>query len=100
MLETTKSDICIIINKESEKRLRHEKVIDYCIFSYFDWYFCTPLLLHDLCDQTIKKDEPVSALAQVTLNSEDYYKAIIQGKDNEIELLKKQVAFMEKLLDK
>ena len=43
---------------------------------------------------------PVAVVAPVTSNSEDYYKAIIQGKDNEIELLKRQVAFMEKLLDK
>ena len=59
-----------------------------------------PLLLQDLCDQITKKNEPVSVAAPVVTNSEDYYKAIIQGKDNEIELLKKQVAFMEKLLDK
>lgn len=60
-----------------------------------------PLLLADLCDQFVKKTEPVTVAAPVVIpNSEDYYKAIIQGKDNEIELLKKQVAFMEKMLDK
>lgn len=59
-----------------------------------------PLLLHDLCDQIIKKKDPVTVVTTVTSNSEDYFKAIIQGKDNEIQLLKKQVAFMEKLLDK
>lgn len=59
-----------------------------------------PLLLHDLCDQIIKKSEAISVVAPVALTSEDYYKAIIQGKDNEIVRLEKQVAFMEKMLDK
>ena len=59
-----------------------------------------PLLLQDLCDQFTKKNEPILIVAPVATNSDDYFKAIIQGKDNEIELLKKQVAFMEKLLDK
>ena len=59
-----------------------------------------PLLLQDLCDQFTKKNEPVLIVAPVATISDDYFKAIIQGKDNEIELLKKQVAFMEKLLDK
>ena len=59
-----------------------------------------PLVVQDLCDQFTKKNEPVLIVAPVVTNSDDYFKAIIQGKDNEIELLKKQVAFMEKLLDK
>ena len=59
-----------------------------------------PLLLQDLCDQFTKKNEPILIVAPVATNSDDYFKAIIQGKDNEIELLKRQVAFMEKLLDK
>ncbi len=59
-----------------------------------------PLLLQDLCDQFVKKNEPVLVAAPVVNNSEDYFKAIIQGKDNEIARLEKQVAFMEKLLDK
>ena len=59
-----------------------------------------PLLLQDLCDQFTKKNEPVLIVASVANNSEDYYKAIIQGRDNEIVRLEKQVAFMEKMLDK
>jgi hypothetical protein len=59
-----------------------------------------PLLLSDLCDNQIHGNSLPPVVAQVTTNSEDYFKAIIQGKDNEIELLKKQVAFMEKMLDK
>ena len=59
-----------------------------------------PLLLQDLCDQFTKKNEPVLIVAPVATNSDDYFKAIIQGKDNEIARLEKQVAFMEKMLDK
>ena len=59
-----------------------------------------PLLLHDLCDQIVKIKEPVTVSAPVVNSSDAYYKAIIQGKDNEIARLEKQVAFMEKLLDK
>lgn len=58
-----------------------------------------PLLLHDLCFE-LKQNEPVSIFTSASLHSENTYKAIIQGKDNEIELLKNQVAFMEKMLVK
>ena len=59
-----------------------------------------PLLLSDLCEKADLKKTPVPVVAQVANNSEEYYKAIIEGKNNEISRLEKQVAFMEKMLDK
>lgn len=58
-----------------------------------------PLLLTDLCEQVDVKNSP-PVVAQVATNSEEYLKAIIDGKNNEISRLEKQVAFMEKMLDK
>jgi len=59
-----------------------------------------PLLLTDLCEQVNLKRNPIPVVAQVATNSEEYLKAIIEGKNNEIFRLEKQVAFMEKMLDK
>ena len=57
-------------------------------------------VLSDLCEKADLKKTLIPVVAQVTNNSEKYYKAIIEGKNNEISRLEKQVAFMEKMLDK
>ena len=59
-----------------------------------------PLLLTDLCEKFTVVNTQSSVVAQVATNSEEYLKAIIDGKNNEISRLEKQVAFMEKMLDK
>jgi len=66
-----------------------------------------PLLLSELCENNKSTESSIinniGSMSKEDIlisKSEDYYKATIQGKDNEIELLKKQVAFMEKMLDK
>lgn len=73
-----------------------------------------PLLLSELCEKNTPKESSFinnkGAIAQedmIISKSEDYYLAIIQGKENEITRLEKQVvfmekqvAFMEKMLDK
>ena len=59
-----------------------------------------PLLLTDLCKPVTQIGEIPQVLSEKFVKTEEYYQAVIEGKDREIELLKNQVAFMEKLFDR
>lgn len=62
-----------------------------------------PLLLADLCNKNTTLSIPQSDIIQssnVLSNNEDYYKAIIQGKDNEIMRQEKEIEFLRVLLTK
>ena len=59
-----------------------------------------PLLLTDLCKPMPQIEELPQVLSEKSEKTEEYYQVIIEGKNREIELLKNQVAFMEKLFDR
>ena len=62
-----------------------------------------PLLLADLCDKnsTLSNSQPETIKSSnVMINNEEYYKAIIQGKDNEIMRQEKEIDFLRGLLSK
>jgi hypothetical protein len=59
-----------------------------------------PLLLADLCEKQINGNINAPVVARVLTKSEEYYQAVITGKDEKIITLEKEVEFLRGLLTK